>query len=86
MVYAWPDAKIGAMKAVDAAKLIAGDGDVATVKAQFDDINNNVNAACGRGYVDSVIEPEDTRKYLICAFEILYSKIDANPEKKNGTI
>ena len=86
MVYAWPDAQVGAMKSLDAAKIVAVDGDVNAAKDKFDELNNSVSAASSRGYVDTIINPEDTRKYLIGAFEMLYSKVDTNPDKKNGTI
>ena len=31
-------------------------------------------AAAGRGYVDAVIDPKDTRKYLVGAFEMLFTR------------
>ena len=39
-----------------------------------------------RGYVDSVIEAQDTRKYVIGAFEMLYTKREDRPFKKHGTV
>ena len=43
-------------------------------------------AAARRGYVDTIIAPEDTRKYLIGAFEMLFTKREERPSKKHGTI
>ena len=43
-------------------------------------------AAAKRGYVDSVIEAQDTRKYVIGAFEMLYTKREDRPFKKHGTV
>lgn len=37
-------------------------------------------------YVDSVIEAQDTRKYVIGAFEMLYTKREDRPFKKHGTV
>ena len=42
-------------------------------------------AAAARGYVDRLIDPADTRKYLVAAFEMLYTKYVSKPEKKHGT-
>jgi len=38
------------------------------------------------GYVDEIIEPEETRPKLIQALEILQNKVDTNPPKKHGNI
>ena len=37
-------------------------------------------------YVDSIVEPVDTRKYIIGAFEMLYTKFEDRPGKKHGTV
>jgi propionyl-CoA carboxylase beta chain len=42
--------------------------------------------AAERGYVDSVIYPEDTRPTLIRSLEMLKNKQDHNPPKKHGNI
>ena len=42
--------------------------------------------AARRGYVDTIIEPEDTRKYVIGAFEMLYTKREDRPDRKHGTV
>ena len=42
-------------------------------------------SAAARGYVDRLIDPADTRKYLVAAFEMLYTKYVSEPEKKHGT-
>jgi acetyl-CoA carboxylase carboxyltransferase component len=33
-----------------------------------------------------MIDPADTRKYVIGAFEMLFSKRELRPDKKHGTI
>jgi propionyl-CoA carboxylase beta chain len=38
------------------------------------------------GYVDEIIEPEETRPKLIQALEILQNKVDSNPPRKHGNI
>ena len=43
-------------------------------------------AAAARGYVDAVIDPENTRQYVAAAFEMLFSKREVRPDKKHGTV
>ncbi|MDD6170169.1 MAG: carboxyl transferase domain-containing protein [Lachnospiraceae bacterium] len=88
LVYAWPDVKVGMMD----AKLAAGimyEGEPATVieeKAkEYDALQSNVLSAAGRGYVDLVVEPADSRKYVVAAFEMLYTKRVDTTFKKHGT-
>jgi acetyl-CoA carboxylase carboxyltransferase component len=40
--------------------------------------------AAAKGYVDSVIEPAETRQMLLHAIEVSGSKMDARPDKKHG--
>ncbi len=42
--------------------------------------------AAERGYIDDVIEPQETRPKLIDAFETLLSKRESRPKKKHGNI
>jgi len=46
----------------------------------------NPYVAAGRGYIDDVIEPHETRPRLIEALEMLQNKRDQNPPKKHGNI
>ena len=43
-------------------------------------------SAAKRGYVDAIIEPADTRKYVIGAFEMLSTKREDRPDRKHGTV
>ena len=45
-----------------------------------------IYVAAGRGYVDDIIDPRDTRPFLIDALETLQTKRDKNPPKKHGNI
>ena len=54
--------------------------------AEYATLQNNVTSAARRGYVDTIIEPEDTRKYVIGAFEMLYTKREDRPDRKHGTV
>jgi acetyl-CoA carboxylase carboxyltransferase component len=46
----------------------------------------NPYVAAGRGYIDDVIEPRETRPRLINGLELLAHKRDHNPQKKHGNI
>ncbi len=46
----------------------------------------NPYKAAELGYVDEIIQPEDTRPRLIGALEMLQNKRDKNPPKKHGNI
>ena len=86
---AWPDAEIGTMDAILAAKIICdGQGSEAinACAKEYAALQNNVTSAAKRGYVDQIVEPVDTRKYIIGAFEMLATKSEGRPEKKHGTV
>jgi propionyl-CoA carboxylase beta chain len=42
--------------------------------------------AAGRGYLDDIIDPRDTRPRLIDALDTLRTKRDSNPPRKHGNI
>ncbi|MDD3217941.1 MAG: carboxyl transferase domain-containing protein [Lachnospiraceae bacterium] len=89
MVYAWPDAKIGMMDPKMASKIMYADADAATQKekaAEYSELQSSALAAAKRGYVDTIIEACDTRKYVIGAFEMLFTKREGRPDKKHGTV
>jgi propionyl-CoA carboxylase beta chain len=46
----------------------------------------NPYIAASLGYVDEVIDPQETRPKLIAALEMLQDKRDTNPAKKHGNI
>ena len=89
MVYAWPGAEIGMMDANAAAKIMYADSDAETIKekaAEYKALQSSPMSAARRGYVDAIIEPADTRKYVIGAFEMLFTKRENRPDKKHGTV
>ena len=86
---AWPNAEIGAMEASLAAKILCDGQDaekIAACKDEYAALQNNVNSAAARGYVDQIVAPQDTRKYVIGAFEMLFTKREDRPVKKHGTV
>ena len=86
-VYAWNDAKIGMMEADMAVKIMnpGANADVLKEKAQeYEELQSDVYTAARRGYVDTVIDPAETRKYVIGAFEMLYTKREMQIPKKHS--
>lgn len=86
-VYAWNDAKIGMMEADMAAKIMnpGVNADILKEKAQeYEELQSDVFTAARRGYVDTVIDPAETRKYVIGAFEMLYTKREMQIPKKHS--
>lgn len=95
IVYAWPNATIGMMDATQAARIMyteelskAADanGLLSEKAAEYASLQSSAVAAAKRGYVDDIIEAQDTRKYVIGAFEMLFTKREDRPAKKHGCV
>ena len=89
LTIAWQDAQIGSMDANLAAKIMyEGQGaDVISEKAaEYAALQTSAAGAARRGYVDQIIDAADTRKYVIGAFEMLFTKREDRPSKKHGTV
>ena len=86
---AWPDAQIGTMDAKLAAKIICDGQGADAIDAcakEYAALQTSASGAAKRGYVDQIIEPAATRKYVIGAFEMLFTKMEDRPAKKHGTV
>jgi len=95
VVYAWPEASIGMMDAAQAARIMYANeiasaengSELISKKAQeYADLQSSAEAAAKRGYVDDIIKAQDTRKYVIGAFEMLFTKREDSPSKKHGCV
>ncbi len=89
LTFAWENAQIGMMDAKLAAQIMYDGENGETINekaAQYAALQSSAAAAAKRGYVDTIIAPEDTRKYMIGAFEMLYTKREDRPIKKHGSI
>jgi acetyl-CoA carboxylase carboxyltransferase component len=95
MVFAWPDAEVAVMGADGAVNIIfsrdikTADDPAVVRSAKIDEYQNtmmNPYTAAARGYVDDIILPSETRKYIISAFEALAGKHVDKPRKKHGNI
>lgn len=86
MVFAWDSAKIGMMDSKFAAQIICSGKDadaVAECAKKYDELQNSVDSAARRGYVDTIIAAADTRKYVAGALDMLYTKAVDTPAKKH---
>ena len=90
MVFAWPNTEISTMEADMAAKIMyADEKDVNVINEKADEYRNlqaSTESAAKRGYVDAIINPEVTRKNLIYAYEMLFTKREDRISKKHGTV
>lgn len=92
-VFAWPTAEIAVMGPEGAANIIfkkeittSSDPD-ATRKQKVEEYKTkfaNPYVAASRGYVDAVIEPSETRKYLLHSLDVSENKTVQMPTKKHG--
>jgi propionyl-CoA carboxylase beta chain len=93
--FAWPTAEIAVMGPKGAVEILfkkeieaAEDPERALAEKQLEYSEKFANPyiAAGRGYLDDVIDPRDTRPRLIDALEVTQNKRDKNPPKKHGNI
>ncbi|MBE3580600.1 MAG: methylmalonyl-CoA carboxyltransferase [Thermoanaerobacteraceae bacterium] len=95
VVYAWPCAEIAVMGPEGAANIIfrkeieaaADPGKARQEKiAEYRGLFANPYVAAQRGYIDAVIDPRQTRRYLVQALELTATKRETRPAKKHGNI
>ncbi len=95
VVLAWPSSEIAVMGPSGAANIIfrkeieAAENSEAKRQEKIDEYRNTVAnpyIAASRGFVDDVIEPAETRKRIISAFDMLAGKREQRPVKKHGNI
>lgn len=92
-VFAWPTAEIAVMGPEGAANIIfrkeiTEAADPNAVRAQkveeYKEKFANPYVAAGRGYVDAVIKPSQTREFLLHALSVAKHKTVDRPAKKHG--
>ena len=92
---AWPASQIAVMGAAGASKIIhrreiqAADDPVAKEAektAEYEAAFGNPYRAAEMGYIDDIIEPQNTRPALIAALELLVTKHESGPSRKHGNI
>jgi propionyl-CoA carboxylase beta subunit len=88
---AWPTAEIAVMGPKGAVEILfrreIANGSSADEKIrEYREKFAHPYVAAGRGYVDDIIDPRETRPRLIEALDTLQTKRDKNPPKKHGNI
>ena len=95
MNFAWPSAEIAVMGAKGASEIIfrkeikAADDPQAMLaekEKEYQEKFAHPYRAAGRGFIDEVIDPKDSRRKLIKAFAMLENKSAKLPKKKHGNI
>jgi acetyl-CoA carboxylase carboxyltransferase component len=93
LLYAWPNAEIAVMGAEGAVNILFRNELKAAANqaerrrelvSEYEEKFNNPYVAAGRGLIDDVIEPRDTRRVLIQALEVTLSKRERHLPKKHG--
>jgi propionyl-CoA carboxylase beta subunit len=93
--YAWPNAELavmgpeGAVNILYKRELEAASDPVAARARRVEEFREkfaNPYVAAGRGFIDEVIRPRETRRKLAAALRNLENKRDRNPPKKHGNI
>ncbi len=93
--YAWPTAEIavmgpkGAVEIIYRKEIAQSENPAATEEKLTEEYREkfaNPYVAAGRGYVDDVIFPNDTRRTIIEGLVQLQNKKEKNPAKKHGNI
>ena len=93
--FAWPGAEIAVMGPKGAVEIIFKN-QIADAKDPQKETERLINeylekfanpyVAAGRGYIDDIIKPHETRSKLITGLKLLETKVDGNPKKKHGNI
>ena len=92
-VFAWPTAEIAVMGPEGAANIIfrkeiteAPDPEAMRKQKvkEYKEKFSNPYVAAAKGYIDSVIEPKETRKFILHAIDVSKDKHVGRPNKKHG--
>jgi acetyl-CoA carboxylase carboxyltransferase component len=93
--FAWPTAEIAVMGSEGAVEIIfkrdideSDDPEKMTSEKieLYKDMFSNPFIAAEKGYIDEIINPEQTRLKIATGLEILHNKKDENPIKKHGNM
>ena len=92
---AWPTAEIAVMGPTAAVNLLfrrelaehpEPERRRSELVEQYEDLFASPYQAASRGYIDAVIPPQETRKWLIRSLDIARSKRATTPARKHGNI
>jgi acetyl-CoA carboxylase carboxyltransferase component len=93
--YAWPSAEIavmgpdGAVNIISSREIERAENPEEKRQQLIEEYRTrfaNPYVTASRGFIDDVIDPQQTRYQIIRALEMLQNKADSNPSKKHGNI
>lgn len=84
--YAWPGSEIAVMGPKGAVEIIFRGKNVESHVAEYTSRFANPLIAAQRGFVDDIIDPEDTRQLICEDLKVLRTKKIQNPSKKHSNI
>ena len=92
LLVAWPTAEISVMGAegmvsIFARKMLEGNPDADEMKQQLVDAIEpyiDIYKVAGRGLIDEVIDPRETRDYIMAGLELAKHKTVERPQRKSG--
>jgi acetyl-CoA carboxylase carboxyltransferase component len=95
LAYAWPSAELAVMGPQGAVEIVhkrelsdAADSSELRTKLveEYTEKFSNPYLAAERGFIDDVIDPQDTRKILIKSLEMISTKREELPRRKHGNM
>jgi acetyl-CoA carboxylase carboxyltransferase component len=95
LLFAWPNSRITlvgpetAASVIFASEIRSAPNPEKVRKKRIEEYNKlycNPYRGAERGYIDDIIEPSDTRKYITHSLEILENKVEIRPKKKYQNI
>mgnify|MGYP000843563573 CR=1 FL=1 len=95
VAFAWPQANIAVMGADGAVKILYHDEiknapnpeeKTKELVQEYESYHCNPYVAAERGYIDSVINPEETRARVASSLHMLQTKQQSMPERKHGNM
>ncbi|MCR5754450.1 MAG: carboxyl transferase [Acetatifactor sp.] len=95
LVFALPNTEVGLMEPRLAAEIMYAKEAKAAKDAtallnekaeEYRKLQSASESAAKRGYIDNIIAPEETRKHLVFAYDMLFTKQEGRPSRKHGTV
>ena len=84
--YAWPSAEVAVMGAKGAVEIIFRGKNVEEETAKYVDAFQNPLKAAERGYVDDIIQPDETRSRIVNALKVLETKHRPAPVRRHDNL
>ena len=84
--YAWPSAEVAVMGAKGAVEIIFRGKNSEEETAKYEEAFANPLKAAERGYVDDIIQPDETRSRIVNALKVLETKDRSRPKRRHDNL